>query len=425
MRGDPNALSRLCVALTLSSMRAATIPCYRAGSFDPYKSLTFLPNASREPTAATDGRAGQASAAWRELAEGAGRRCLFDCRASIGGNRNGYGSYLNSVLGSVRSVMKDLGALPAPDIRLPRSLEPARRPPDDARFAGAACAAGSLACFFRPFNGANGSAPCASLRDCDAARPRARGAPRVSELLRAGSPFWNVAEATRRLLQPARALAARLAAERAALGLGAAHVRRDDALAAPRPRLAMHIRRGDACNHDAARTGRTCGPVRAYADAAAELAARYGFRSLVVASDSDGALAELRALLPASGWPADAPVRARNDSTLSDAVRQRMTHIEHAWRAGGEIEPWHEFYSFAADVQLLAECDGLVGKFTSNMDRIVYALMAGRARCHRPYISLDAPFCFGGFGYSLDSELRRDAKTGLGMFPCHVDMGDP
>ena len=279
-------LSRLLrVALSLSSMGAATIPCYRASGFDPYKSLTFLPNASRgESEAATDGRARQASAAWRELAEGAGRRCLLDCRASIGGNRNGYGSYLNSVLGSVRSVMKDLGALPAPHIRLPRSLEPALRPAEDALFATAACAAGSPACFSAPSTARTNprrARACATA----ARRASARAARRACEqLLRAGSPFWNVAEATRRLLQPARAPrgAARGGAPRSGRrGARATH----DALAAPRPRLAMHIRRGDACNHDAARTGRTCGPVRAYADAAAELAARYGFRSLIVASD--------------------------------------------------------------------------------------------------------------------------------------------
>ena len=171
-------LSRLLrVALSLSSMGAATIPCYRASGFDPYKSLTFL-RASRGGRR-RDGRArapGERGAA--RLAEGAGRRCLFDCRASIGGNRNGYGSYLNSVLGSVRSVMKDLGALPAPHIRLPRSLEPALRPAEDALFATAACAAGSLACFYRPINGEIESAPCARLRDCGEARERTRGAPR-------------------------------------------------------------------------------------------------------------------------------------------------------------------------------------------------------------------------------------------------------
>ena len=81
---------------------------------------------------------------------------------------------------------------------------------------------------------------------------------------------------------------------------------------------------------------------------------------------------------------------------------------------------WAEFYSFMTDVQLLADCDGLVGKFTSNMDRVVYALMAGRARCHRPFVSLDAAFCFGGFGASIDSTRNRNATTGLGQFPCMV-----
>ena len=36
--------------------------------------------------------------------------------------------------------------------------------------------------------------------------------------------------------------------------------------------------------------------------------------------------------------------------------------------------------------------------------------------------SLDAAFCFGGWGLSIDSTVARNATTGLGKFPCHVGV---
>ena len=60
------------------------------------------------------------------------------------------------------------------------------------------------------------------------------------------------------------------------------------------------------------------------------------------------------------------------------------------------------------DIILLASCDGLIGKFSSNMFRIAYALASVRAPkipvrrtsppdaplvCLPPYVSLDHPWC--------------------------------
>ena len=41
----------------------------------------------------------------------------------------------------------------------------------------------------------------------------------------------------------------------------------------------------------------------------------------------------------------------------------------------------------------MAEASGFVGKFTSNLDRIAYALMAARAGCYPPFHSLDSSWC--------------------------------
>ena len=45
------------------------------------------------------------------------------------------------------------------------------------------------------------------------------------------------------------------------------------------------------------------------------------------------------------------------------------------------------------DVMLLARCDALVGKFSSNLFRTAHALQAAACDCARPFVSLDAPWC--------------------------------
>ena len=47
------------------------------------------------------------------------------------------------------------------------------------------------------------------------------------------------------------------------------------------------------------------------------------------------------------------------------------------------------------EVYLMAESDGLVAGFSSNVARLVYALMAARAQgCLKPFISADINWCF-------------------------------
>jgi len=46
------------------------------------------------------------------------------------------------------------------------------------------------------------------------------------------------------------------------------------------------------------------------------------------------------------------------------------------------------------DLALLGSGDAFVGKFTSNIDRIAYALQYANAKTYTPYVSLDAPWCF-------------------------------
>ncbi|KAH8047140.1 glycoprotein 6-alpha-L-fucosyltransferase [Aureococcus anophagefferens] len=118
--------------------------------------------------------------------------------------------------------------------------------------------------------------------------------------------------------------------------------------------------------------------------------ARYGFGTLVVATDSDAALAELRAALPACGWPASAPVVAtpaaarggRQDGDKADARIEDLM-------AAGVVDAAEEFAAVLVDVTVLSDCDAFVGKFTSNLDRLAYALLVFRRQTLAPYASLD------------------------------------
>jgi len=47
-------------------------------------------------------------------------------------------------------------------------------------------------------------------------------------------------------------------------------------------------------------------------------------------------------------------------------------------------------HDFLLDMFLLADTDGFVGKFSSNLDQIAYALGLGQTGCPTPYASLDA-----------------------------------
>ena len=55
--------------------------------------------------------------------------------------------------------------------------------------------------------------------------------------------------------------------------------------------------------------------------------------------------------------------------------------------AAGVVDAAEEFAAVLVDVTLLSDCDAFVGKFTSNLDRLAYALLVFRRRTLAPYIS--------------------------------------
>ena len=90
------------------------------------------------------------------------------------------------------------------------------------------------------------------------------------------------------------------------------------------------------------------------------------------------------------------------------------TRIEKQLKRGG-LDGFLEGANFLIDVLLLAETDVFVGKFTSNLDRLVHALQVGRDGCVRPFASLDAPWCFD-FG-GMAGRVRRAGEEEV-RFKC-------
>ena len=230
-----------------------------------------------------------------------------------------------------------------------------------------------------------------------------------------GGRFWSAAAAYAAFSRPQPALDRALRAEYASMELDKA----------PRPWLGAHLRYGDSCGARGKRTGRVCAAAEDYARVAADMILQYGYRSVVVATDTDAALdafsEELKRLAPA------VKVYARHDVRVDPKIYKKVKRMEKLFvtedngRAPPVVEPWAEYYGFAVDLLALADCDGFLGKFTSNLARAAYALMAHRRSCLLPYVSLDSPFCFGGRGFSRDSRKDRTHTVNgelMGDFNC-------
>ncbi|KAH8061531.1 glycoprotein 6-alpha-L-fucosyltransferase [Aureococcus anophagefferens] len=377
----------------LWAVAASSELCFDGGGVvDPYRNMSYLPS----PSEASDAPTPAAAAAlddWRTLGE---TLCYFaTCAGDVAPHNFGFGSQLAvSVLRARTMVAKR--QFPAVPMHAALRGAAAQRlfaldAASDARVAAARAivdrdrrrcvgANASTACFFDAFGGrgfVRGAArrvPAAADEPAQAAAP----GPPADPARRGGR---SGSSATRR---PAP---------------------RASAAATARPRARLHAR-------------------GAYAAPVGDLARRYGYATVVVATDSDAALAAFVAELPRRGL-GHLNVVARR-SRVDPSVFGEVQRLEHAYAATSKhavlVEPWTEYYGFAADLLLLARCDGFVGKFTSNLSRLAFALMAARKRCMVPYVSLDSFFCAGGGGRSVDSSRNAardpDSNRVMGVFPC-------
>uniref|UniRef100_A0A7S3ZAW9 Alpha-(1,6)-fucosyltransferase N- and catalytic domain-containing protein n=1 Tax=Lotharella globosa TaxID=91324 RepID=A0A7S3ZAW9_9EUKA len=153
--------------------------------------------------------------------------------------------------------------------------------------------------------------------------------------------------------------------------------------------LSVHVRQGDACIKSSANfKGRQCDGLAHYIPAIQLMADTYGFKYIFLATDT-AAVRESTEEYPQFKW------LFQKESRYS----QKRSHvlkflpIEKALRYG-VLDPFEEGAAYLVDVHLMASGHAFVGKFTSNLDRVVYNLMGSKSDCLRPFISLDSGWCF-------------------------------
>ena len=195
--------------------------------------------------------------------------------------------------------------------------------------------------------------------------------------------FWFKSQLLAHLLRPnelLERLVQRRLVQMGALGLGSGL-----GSSLTRPVLALHIRGGDACTKAEEREkARRCDTLLAYLPAVETMIRRYGFRSIFLATDDAAIAAAAAASAPVAGVRIHGPSAA--ELTAASASRRFEKRV---MQPGGSFDSFGALQTTLADMVIMGRCDGLVGKFTSNVDRIAYSLMSARAGEPVPYISLD------------------------------------
>lgn len=74
------------------------------------------------------------------------------------------------------------------------------------------------------------------------------------------------------------------------------------------------------------------------------------------------------------------------------------------------MDNYGEAQAALMDLHLMSMGDAFVGKFTSNLDRIAYSMLAARKEGLAPFVSLDSMWC-SDWG-------RKTGKSQFGEFYC-------
>jgi len=168
------------------------------------------------------------------------------------------------------------------------------------------------------------------------------------------------------------------------------------------PQIGIHVRHGDACTGVGYSKWRKCFTFPAFADAAASLVARYGFRSVYLSTDNATLLRELvgRSLgtyetgLGPGGvpWvfntaPPERPDYGGLGMNLEEVNKKGL------FDARARVV---EHHAAVQDYWNLLRSQGVVGQFSNNWERLVMPYVFARSGgCGIPFASLDGqPWCF-------------------------------
>mmetsp|Transcript_89758 Transcript_89758/g.187528 ORF Transcript_89758/g.187528 Transcript_89758/m.187528 type:complete len:1250 (-) Transcript_89758:81-3830(-) len=203
---------------------------------------------------------------------------------------------------------------------------------------------------------------------------------RVPEQFQSMGLFWWTAQQWTWLLRPSAEVAAKVNSLKEAWGW-------ED----KRPILGMHVRHGDSCmSSEGGRTGRKCEGIEVYMQAMSKMD-QYNYKTIFLATDDLKVANEAKEKYPQYNWLIGSP-SASQMRNQGDGWKHRFEEL--AFEKGGDnMDLKTEFKEVLSDILLLSDVDGFIGKFTSNVDRISYALNYGRRGCAVPFASLDAYWC--------------------------------
>ena len=168
--------------------------------------------------------------------------------------------------------------------------------------------------------------------------------------------------------------------------------------------VAVHIRRGDACNRWAEpgdgdyADKRPCFRTQHYVDAVVALAERYDKDvAAFVASDSEEAVEEFVSLVPTGRVSVFVQVFDRVRATGKDLPNlgrdtDYTTNFIEARNQRGELDRALTYASIVADLEVLGSCDAIVGTAASWVSRLIFLLIVGNTGRTPPHVFLDQRF---------------------------------
>ena len=188
------------------------------------------------------------------------------------------------------------------------------------------------------------------------------------------------------------------------------------------PVLGVHVRMGDACSDPKKdEKGRECEGLDRFLGDIEAMVMQFGYRSIYIATDSHQALEDARSKHTEFKWLFNDKIdRTRYEGKGQTTIRSLIPPHDSCFiafaRASAEDDlsiegvlfgnkklkaagfvAFDEMSQFLVDTIVLGRyTQGLVGKFTSNMDRIVASLLSANAPGNNrlpPVVSLDAPWC--------------------------------
>lgn len=213
--------------------------------------------------------------------------------------------------------------------------------------------------------------------------------PKIPEEFQEQGNFWWASQELAFLLRPDDEFASELEALKASFKWEV-----------NRPILAMHVRHGDSCSKvQEAGKARNCEDLDVYMTHARKMIERYNYKSIFLATDDPGVFKEAVEKYPEITWLYRSGVegyKLEGGMIFENGVKAGIVDYKKA------------VANYLIDLFMLADADGFLGKFTSNLGRLALSLHYGQKRCMYPFISMDSFWCSDFNEYNGINPFRKE-----------------